>query len=324
MMLTAEQKTAIDRLESVFFAHAKNRRDQLAQNNLRLVHYTTAENAINILRSKTFWMRDTRSMTDFREVEHGYSMLLEYFVQQPGKRDAFCAALDQYHADAGRDALKRYDDWWTHIRTTTYICCFSEHSKEEDSYGRLSMWRAYGSRAGVAMIFKVPDPYSAIPLNVYLSPAVYLESDQFWRKLDDAVGRIRAASDALEVLDRDTLVFTAYRMLVMAALSLKHPAFLEEREWRLIHLPFETPSPHIKSETATIGGIPQVVYKVSLENHAAEGITGITLPELLDRVIVGPTQYPGPIYTSLAKELSDAGVADAAGKIAFSGIPLRT
>ncbi|HEU0217922.1 MAG TPA: DUF2971 domain-containing protein [Stellaceae bacterium] len=323
-MLTAEQKTAVDQLETVFFAHAKKRRDQLTQDNLRLVHYTTAENAINIIRSRTFWMRDTRSMTDFREVEHGYSKLFEYFTQQPGKRDAFCAALDQYHADAGRDALKRYDDWWTHIRTTTYICCFSEHSNEEDSYGRLSMWRAYGSSAGVAMIFKVPDPYSAIPLNVYLSPAAYLESDKFWQELDEAVTRIGAAGDALRGLDRDALVFTAYRMLVMAGLSLKHPAFLEEREWRLIHLPFETPSPHIKSETASIGGIPQVVYKVALENHPAEGIAGITLPELLDRVIIGPTQYPGPIYASLAKELAHAGATDVAEKITFSGIPLRT
>src|SRR5271155_3499780 len=148
-MLTVEQKAAADRLESVFFAQAKSRRDKLVQDNLRLVHYTTAENAINIIRSKAFWMRDTRSMTDFREVEHGYSMLLEYFTQKSGKRDAFYAALDQYYADAGRDALKRFDDWWAHIRTTTYICCFSEHSTEEDSHGRLSMWRAYGPRAAV-------------------------------------------------------------------------------------------------------------------------------------------------------------------------------
>lgn len=238
-MLTTEQKAAADRLESVFFANAKNRRDRLAQDNLRLVHYTTAENAINIVRSKTFWMRDTRSMTDFREVEHGYSMLLEYFTPKPRqrrrKRDAFYAALDQYHVDAGREALKRFDDWWAHIRTTTYICCFSEHGSEEDSYGRLSMWRAYGPRAGVAMVFKVPDPYSAIPLNVYLSPVAYLERDKFWRELDKAVARIRDAGEALKGLDHNSLVFAAYRMLVMAALSLKHPAFLEEREWRLIH-----------------------------------------------------------------------------------------
>lgn len=322
-MLTEDQRKLIEGIESIFFAHAENRRDQLVRDGLRLAHYTTAENAINIIRSKTFWMRDTRSMTDFREVEHGYAMLLEYF-QQTGKREAFFEALDQHYTGAGRDAVKRFDDWWAHIRTTTYICCFSEHGKEEDVYGRLSMWRAYGPKAGVAMIFKMPDPYAALPLKIFLSPVAYLEKEFFWRELDSAVARIKAASEALKNLNRDTLVFAAYRMLVMATLSLKHPAFLEEREWRLIHLPFEEPSPHVKSETATIGGIPQVVYKVSLENRPADGVTGVTLPELLDRVIIGPTQYPGPIYASLSKELSDAGVTDVVSKIAFSGVPLRT
>ncbi|HKT20206.1 MAG TPA: DUF2971 domain-containing protein [Stellaceae bacterium] len=322
--MNEEQRNLIDRIDSIFFTHAKGRRDRLIQENLRLVHYTTAENAVNIIRSKTFWMRDTRSMTDFREVEHGYAKLFEYFTQKSGKRDAFCAALDRHFADAGREALKRFDDWWAHIRTTTYICCFSEHSKGEDAYGRLSMWRAYGPKAGIAMVFRVPDSYSSTPLNVYLSPVAYLENDEFWRQLDDVTERINAAGEMLKGLNRDIFVFAAYRMLVMATLSLKHPAFLEELEWRLIHLPFETPSPYVKSETATISDVPQVIYKLSLENHPAEGITGITLPELLDRVIIGPTQYPGPIYTSLAKELSDAGVPDIATKIAFSGIPLRT
>jgi Protein of unknown function (DUF2971) len=323
-MLTEEQKNAVDHVDSIFFSYARDRRNRLVPENLRLVHYTTAENAINIIRSRTFWMRDTRSMADFREVEHGYAMLLEYFTQKAGKRDAFCTALGNHFADAGRDALKRFDDWWAHIRTTTYICCFSEHSKDEDSYGRLSMWRAYGPKAGVAMIFKIPDPYSAMPLNVYLSPVAYLESESFWKQLDDTVERINAIVDMPKELDRDKFVFAAYRMLVMATLSLKHPAFLEEREWRLIHLPFEAPSPYVKGETVTIGSVPQVIYKLPLENHPADGLAGITLPELLDRVIIGPTQYPGPVYTSLAKELSDAGVTDVVAKIGFSGIPLRT
>jgi hypothetical protein len=113
-------------------------------------------------------------------------------------------------------------------------------------------------------------------------------------------------------------------MLVMATLSFKHRAFEEEREWRLIHLPSESPSAYVKSESVTVGGIPQLIYKIPLENRPSEDINGITLPELLDRVIIGPTQYPGPIYASLAKELTGAGVADVASKIIFSGIPLRT
>lgn len=110
----------------------------------------------------------------------------------------------------------------------------------------------------------------------------------------------------------------------MATVSLKHPAFREEREWRLIHLPFEQPSPHVKHATVTLGGMPQLVYKIRPENRPEENINGITLAELLDRIIIGPSQYAGPIYASLVEELTKAAVRDAAKKMIFSGIPLRT
>jgi len=322
-MIPEAQRNLIDRLNSVFFSYAKNRLSKLMQDGHRLVHYTSAENAISIIQNKTLWLRDTRSMSDFAEVEHGYAMLLNYF-QQIGKREGFHTALDRHYPGAGNEVLKRFDDFSAFIRNATYICCFSEHPEFEDTYGRLSMWRAYGSKSGVALVLEVPGPYSAIPLNVYLSPVAYLGQSEFWQYLDEAIGRINAADAELAGISREDFIFNAYRMLVMATLSLKHPAFIEEREWRLIHLPFEAPSQYVKGETATIGGVPQVVFKIPLENHPPEGIEGIAIPDLLDRVIIGPTQYPGPIYRSLAKELSDAGVPNAGEKIKSAGIPLRT
>jgi len=323
MKLTDEQVAQLREMEKVLFAYAAGRRDRMIQEGVRLVHYTSAENAIKIIKSKTFWLRDTRSMSDFREVEHGYEMLHKYFADT-ARLAAFNEAVDVHFDGAGRDVLKRFNDWWFHIRTTTYICCFSEHSDHENAYGRLSMWRAYAPKTGVAMVFNMPTPYSALGLHAYLSPVAYLEQEAFWQLLDDAFGRIKAASDVFRAMSRENFVFAIYRMLVMATLSLKHPAFLEEREWRLIYLPFETPSTHVVAETVAIGGVPQLVYKVALENHPDDGITEISLPEILERVIIGPTQYVGPVHAALVKELTDKGVAQAHEKIFFSAIPLRT
>ena len=57
------------------------------------------------------------------------------------------------------------------MRTDTYLTCVSEHKAEEDTLGRLSMWRAYyGGTNGVALVmdiaaFQAPGPSDV--LNIY-------------------------------------------------------------------------------------------------------------------------------------------------------------
>ena len=319
-----DQLQSLERLEMLFFARARTRRNELADSNGLLAHYTTAENAMRIIKSQSIWMRETRCMSDFSEVQHGHGLLVRYF-HQDGKRDKFCAALDNCFTGCGRDALARFDAWWAHIQSSTYISCFSQHTGEsQDRYGRLSMWQMFGNRAGVAIIMKPPNPYAALPLNVYLSPVEYFSEEVFWQEIDAAVARIEQNHSSVSDFTRDAIVFAAYRMLVMATVSLKHPVFEEEREWRLIHLPFEHASQYVKRETETISGVPQIIYKIALEDHPEDNIVGISIPQLLDKVLIGPSQYPGPIHAALTEELTKAGVEDAAKKVVFSYIPLRT
>jgi len=164
MSLTPEQLRIFQVVEDVFFNQAARRRDDLYAKGRKLVHYTAAENALNIIKTRSLWMRETRCMTDFSEVTGGHQLLLQY-MNAEGKREKFIAALDKCFEGAGREVLKRFDDWWIHIQTSTYISCFSEHIEPiEDKRGRLSMWRAFGQRAGVAMVFQLPERYAALPL----------------------------------------------------------------------------------------------------------------------------------------------------------------
>jgi hypothetical protein len=259
MPLTPQQRKYAELLDEVFFGYARDRIRILRERGFKLAHYTTAENALSILKSRTLWMRETRCMNDFSEVTGGYQLLLSY-MRTEAKRNRFLAALDSCYEGAGVDVLSRFDNGWEHIQTSTFITCFSEHVEpSEDRRGRLSMWRAFGSRNGVAMILKWPDPYSALPLRVWGSPVAYLEEAELWTELDKAIERIETASSQLTTfLDRDALVFAAYRMLVMATVSLKQPIFKEEHEWRFVHLPFEDSGfPFVVRSTETIQGILQ-------------------------------------------------------------------
>jgi hypothetical protein len=80
--MTPEQQTWI-KLESIFTPHARAKRDAFyridekenAPLPQKFVHYTSAEAALNIIKSKRIWMRNTTCMSDYREVQHGFEIL---------------------------------------------------------------------------------------------------------------------------------------------------------------------------------------------------------------------------------------------------------
>jgi hypothetical protein len=105
---------------------------------------------------------------------------------------------------------------------------------------------------------------------------------------------------------------------------LKHEGFDEEREWRVIHSPTRHSPEHIRSSIELVAGVPQRIYKIFLRSDAEAGLTGLNPDELIDRIIIGPTQYPFAMYDAFVSALSDVGVSDAANRVTISQIPVRT
>ena len=109
----------------------------------RLVHYTTAETALKIIRTKRFWMRNTNCMSDFSEVQHGFEILNSFFSNE-AKKESFTEAIDDCIPGVASEAIAAFSNSWSDIRLNSYIACLSEHQDSEDLNGRLSMWRAFG------------------------------------------------------------------------------------------------------------------------------------------------------------------------------------
>lgn len=312
-----------DNLGEIFFPHGTQREKSFLEPGGRLVHYTTAENALKIIKSKTLWLRNARCMHDFSEVEYGFSRLQRYLQNEKHYR-RFSSALDGCAENLANEAIGLFDQWWGKIRGGTYISCLSEHDPTEDDHGRLSMWRAFGqSVAGVALVLRWPGPYSAQALHVNLSPVGYFSDQVLWDEIDKVISNIESHRERLRDVPRAELVGYVYSLLMMAVVSLKHPGFEEEREWRLIYTPDQLRSPTLESETVTVGGIPQIVHKLKFENNPGLGVTGIDFSELIDRIIIGPSQYAFTMKESLAKELEKIGIEHPESKIFISGIPIR-
>jgi hypothetical protein len=152
---TATQLEIAQKLLEILTPYAAQTRADMVQRAGRFVHYTSAENGLKIIDTKTVWMRNTNCMIDYREIQHGLDTLRRFFADNP-KRDEFLRALDACGDGVGQQAFAHFNQWSNDIRFNIYITSVSEHDDKEDQHGRLSMWRAFaGGTARVALVFKI-------------------------------------------------------------------------------------------------------------------------------------------------------------------------
>lgn len=319
MALTAED---LDRVTRIFFPYTEMKTREVISAGGRFVYYTTAETATCILRNKQIWMRNTAAMNDYLEVEHGFDCLNASYKAAPG--NTFNAALNACFPGLADEVRDFSNGWLPSIRRDTYITCVSEHLPEENQHGRLSMWRAYGGQTGVALILNGAVMFGkSNALNVFSSPVAYLHPDAFAAQFEKIAKNMESEVEYIKNLGQETVKQIVFTMLRFAVLCTKHPGFHEEREWRVVASPSMHPTDHATLGIEVIRGTPQVVLKLDLQNQPDKGLVGLAIPELLDRIIIGPCEFPQVIRSAFQKLLTEAEVPDPEKKIIVSDIPLR-
>jgi len=333
--LTAELIQSALHLEQIFMPQARRQRDEAYKRqstpgdatvqDLRFVHYTSAEAALKIIRSKRIWMRNSNCMSDYREVQHGFDILNKLFSDK-AKTEMFTSALDACVPDAAQDAINLFNSWWRDIRFNTFITSVSEHEASEDLYGRLSMWRAFGvNTARVAIVFKVPRfSEGALALKLLFSPVSYLSEEQVYAVIHEVIGNFGPNRDFLRAIDRQVVIGTVFNMLLAAVTCLKHEGFREEREWRAIYCPKFNHSPLIEPTIEVVGGVPQVVYQLPLDTTVSPALADLDFSLMFHRLIIGPSPYPWPMFEAFRESLTSAGIEDAQNRVWTSNIPIRT
>lgn len=316
--LTSEQAEAAN----LFFPYAMGEVERVAREGKRFVHYTTADVAKSVLERREIWMRNASTMNDFSEITYGLNTLQDCLYSEPGNR--LRAILESVHPGLMDEFLGRLRQHVDIFRTQTYLTCVSEHEGDEDIYGRLSMWRAYGGAAGVALVmhnaaFLTPTDV----LRVYTSPVLYADQGTFDRRFSEVVSALARRSDVLRMLGRELLLEYLFNACRFAILCTKHPGFREEREWRIIHTPPLDHSPHLGMGLESVRAVPQRVLKLPLRDHPGDGLIGLAPNLLIDRIIIGPTEHPAVLREAFIDLLAGAGVRNPAAKVVNSNIPLR-
>jgi hypothetical protein len=315
----------VEKLAQIFLPYAMQRKRHMQENRLKFAHYTSAENGLRILREKRVMMRNTLCINDYREFEHGLSYIGEFFKDETS-RSNFLNSLNSCCAGVAEEAVKLFDTWLPHNRFNVYVSCFSEHKPEENRFGRLSMWRAYRTgTVGVALVFhNEPFWQRSTVLKTVNSPVAYVNADQFKATLNNILRNVAQEGEFLKSVPRQQLVGVVFNMLMYAAACAKHPGFAEEQEWRLVYLPKMGETDALEKGVDVINGVPQTVYRIPLKDRPQDELIGIEIPSLLERVIIGPSNFPWPLYEAFVTVLKEAGVQNAEEKVIPSDIPLRS
>lgn len=325
--LPAHVPQAVAEYMEVFHPHATRRLIEIDQKKTRFVHYTSAEVGLEILRTRKIWMRLACCMDDYSEVAHGLQSLSAAYRSDHGTR--LKKFLDAKFPGISKEIEQQFDAAQNTLRFDTFITCVSEHAGQgregEDAYGRLSMWRAFDRGTGVALVIK-QDPFwsTNTSMGIFTSPVAYLTETDFAEELGIVATTLEANAAYLDKIGRDMVRGAIFNAFAMSAVSTKHPGFNEEREWRVVRLPTHPFPCPFERPIKVIKGVPQQVITIDLKDDPAQGIVGFEPKAFIDRIIIGPTDYPMPVYQAYLRGMDEAGIEKASEKLKISFLPLRS
>jgi hypothetical protein len=183
-----------------------------------LFHYTSPEGFIGIVDKRILWASDMLSLNDASEMTYPKKLILEAVDRSdiiPGScKERFKVQVNEYMFRAG----------------IPYVACFCEHQD------LLSQWRGYGaSGEGFAIGFNTRWLRSLEDEGFRLERVIYdpdAQTDllvQFFKYVTTIIAQDTFSED--EIVD---VWQRAGASLSSLAIIFKHPAFLEEREWRMV------------------------------------------------------------------------------------------
>jgi hypothetical protein len=265
-----------EKFAEIFMPYHYQRQKKILLEKTRLVHYTNAEAATSIIKNKEFWLRESSCMNDYLEVTHGRDCIMDAYNSSP-QGETFKKALNSLHNNITNEIQDLFNGWLPSLENDTYLGCFSEHDSDEDTVGRLSMWRAYSETQGVALVmnnevfFNESDFFKGL----YTSKVAYTDNEGIKKYLGEIATNITENNDFLERRERKLVVGYVFNLLRFAVLCSKHPGFKEEKEWRLVYSPKIENTPNLIKEVCSVHNVPQTIYKIPLKNAPHKGLVGL-------------------------------------------------
>ncbi|MEY8518740.1 DUF2971 domain-containing protein [Lachnospiraceae bacterium 29-84] len=262
-----------------------------------LYHYTSIATLHNILKSKQFWLGNTATMNDKKEIKNFIELL------QNALRD-----------DVSADKLSQCDEFFIKVferikSEYPYAMCFSE--LDDDA----AQWERYADNAeGICIVFNTKNIMRVFYETDILFQRVYYEFDIRQHK------HYKILRDYFKTGERNG--FSNENGQISNAIACgyfhKHRSFRSEKEIRVVTLWNHIPK-YAMVETECVRGIVKKFLKFDMEKRCTE--VGLTFENLFEGIVIGPKSAQD--IGSLQSFVEEKGFASLKGKISKSDCPLR-
>jgi hypothetical protein len=249
-----------------------------------LYHYTGIQSLLGIQDTREVWAGNIHYMNDSEELIHAIQSLQDYLLVRINSSlitdrpiQPFLQGLARWAEDCA-DSLSRH-----HL----YIFSLSEEPS------LLSQWRSYTPHGkGISIGFSHNLLEGITNANkLTIGKCVYIESEKT-RLFDELTSRLRYTLDErtpganLNVMEYRSAINAEAKNIIRILALIKHEAFSEEREWRLISAHFAgLDSAHFRAGASML--VPYQKWKLP------------QLDWMFDEIILGPTPHPELSYESL-------------------------
>lgn len=315
-----------EQIQSVMWDDLDAENDFPAQRPL-LAHYTSVAVLDGMMGTNEIWFSNPLYMNDLEELRFGMIEGAKAFRTSQELRAAF---QDESAFDSMMEHFNNlFEAFETKHAFDTYIMCLAKHEPENND-GLLSMWRGYGSGgSGVAIVFDTAQINFSESSPLIIGAVKYATREE---RLAWIASKIKGLADVIidTTLGDEELYYIAYywiERLKVFALFTKHSGFHEEQEWRIVYMSQRDEGEKLKSMLGyAITPRGAVEPKLKFQVKPLEGLFGehLSLENIVDRIILGPTTSTVLAATSVRRMLSHRGKQVLAEKIVPSSIPFRS
>jgi hypothetical protein len=249
-----------------------------------LYHYTTAIGLKGILETSTLWATDATFLNDAQELQFGRRDLCSALLARA--QELVSDIQDQYGPESSRASIiqfavrylmSEYDVARPVMNSPVYVTCFCEEGD------LLSQWRGYSSGGGFAV---------GLATQALLDVSLEREEEDptrgdLYKSLHTKLVRIQYGDAAIRPVIDQIVADIAPKLkahsategwyyamwnIVPALARIKHGAFAEEREWRLIALDDTSKAANFRA--GPYGLIPFIALKANLQDALKEVVIG--------------------------------------------------
>lgn len=272
-----------------------------------LYHYTSSQGLQGILQTGSLWATHTAYLNDSSEFEHAAYLLTELLTEL--KQHYETDLTHPIHSLADRAVVRLQELPGLYDR---YVTCFCSIDN------LLSQWRAYGHQGGYSIGFDHEGLIERLPPECQLAKVNYSNPHFLQGYFEEMIELMEMYGSPGE---RSELEHSLIENLGKLSATIKHPAFAEEHEWRIV-CPRQRHSanPDLPGLRFRYGSDMVVPYlNLGIAQQIEDGQP--TLP--INSVTIGPMREPELARQSLLMLLESLGYHSGSIEVRKSDAPLR-